>query len=119
MNSIKADSKELKNKKTLDLINGLFDPYKINSVPGIKRTFTIKDHKANLKLLTSILARLKSKDADSSQSTDSVKSVKKEPPLIVKTEIKREIVPIKKEVIEVQSINEEEDDDEGIDINAM
>ena len=116
MNSIKADSKELKNKKTLDLINGLFDPYKINSVPGIKRTFTVKDHKANLKLLTSILARLKSKDADLSQSTD---SVKKEPPLIVKTEIKREIVPIKKEVIEVQSVNEEEDDDEVIDINAI
>ena len=63
MNSIKNNSKELKNKKTLEPINSLFDPYKITSVPGIERTFIIKDHKANVNLLTSILIRLKSKDA--------------------------------------------------------
>ena len=97
MNSIKNDSKELKNKKTLELINSLFDPYKITSVPGIERTFIIKDHKANVNLLTSILTRLKSKDA--TQSTASKESVKKEPPMIVKIEIKERSFLLKQRLL--------------------
>ena len=116
MNSIKNNSKELKNKKTLELINSLFDPYKITSLPGIERTVIIKDHKANVNLLTSILTRLKSKDA--TQSTASKESVKKEPPMIVKIEIKREVVPIKTEAIDIQAMTDE-DKDEVIDINAI
>ena len=52
-----------------------------------------------MNLLTSILTRLKSKDA--TQSTASKESVKKEPPMIVKIEIKREVVPIKTEAIDI------------------
>ena len=44
--------------------------------------------------------------------------MKKEPPMIVKIEIKREVVPIKTEDIDIQAMTDE-DKDEVIDINAI
>lgn len=109
-------SKELSSKKTMERIEALFDPHNITSVPGIKKSYTNKVHKTNVKLLSSLLTRLKSKDNDSSQSTASKDSIKKECPIIFKTESKREKVSFKKEVIEITSIF---DDNEVIDINAI